>query len=95
MLTKIEVSLTKDRSITVYNEDDVDEILEHNKTLRSMPQKSDWGRHIATIPNIVCVQWLNEEWQRGSKVRFLSKEWDQLVAKKLNDPDWKYLRTDK
>lgn len=88
------VQLGNDRSITVVSEDDVEDILENNKMLRSMPQKSDWGRHIASIPNVICVQWLNEAWQRGHHVRFLSKEWDELVARKLKDPDWAFLRTD-
>jgi hypothetical protein len=88
------VPLKADRAVTVYSTDDVEPILEHNKTLRGLDQKSDWGRHVASIPNIIMVQWLNQEWQRGSDVRYLSKEWDELVAKKLRDPEWAYLRTD-
>ncbi len=52
MKTEI-VRLTEKRTIAVYSHDDVEDILEHNKTLRSMSQKSDWGRHIASIPNII------------------------------------------
>ena len=94
---KTEIRLDKtDRSITVYSHDDVEDILENNKRLRSTPQKSDWGRHIASIPNVISVKWLNEEWERGNtKLRFLSKEWDELVAKKLKDQEWAFLRTDK
>ena len=94
---KTEIRLDKtDRSITVYSHDDVEDILENNKRLRSTPQKSDWGRHVASIPNVISVKWLNEEWERGNtNLRFLSKEWDELVAKKLKDPEWAYLRTDK
>lgn len=88
------VPLTEKRSVTVYSADDVEAILEHNKTLRSLEQPSDWGRHIASIPNVIMVRWLNDEWQRGNNVRYLSKEWDELVAKKLRDPEWAYLRTD-
>lgn len=85
-----------DRHIAVVSKDDVESILEHNKLLRSLPQKSDWGRHVASIPNVISVKWLNEEWQRGNTtLRFLSPEWDELVAKKLQDPDWAFLRTDK
>ncbi len=93
-LTEIRLDKT-DRKIIVASSDDVEDILEHNKLLRTMPQKSDWGRHIASIPNVICVRWLNEEYQRGHEIKFLSKEWDELVAKKLQDPDWAYLRTDK
>jgi hypothetical protein len=88
------VPLTEKRSVTVYSHDDVEPILEHNKTLRGIDQKSDWGRHIASIPNIIMVKWLNEEWARGNEVRYLSPEWDAIVAKKLKDPEWAYLRVD-
>lgn len=82
--------------VTVNTVQDVEAMLENNKALRSTPQKSDWGRHIASIPNVIVVRWLNEEHERGNiGLRFLSEEFDQLVAKKLQDPEWKYLRTDK
>lgn len=75
---------------------DVQPILDRNAMLRSMPQKSDWGRHVASIPNVIALRWLNEEYARGnSSIRFLSKEFDELVARKLKDPDWAYLRVDK
>lgn len=93
LLTEIRLDKA-DRKIIVASHDDVEDILEHNKTLRTMPQKSDWGRHIASIPPVICVKWLNEERNRGHNIRFLSAEWDEIVAKKLKDPDWFYLRTD-
>jgi hypothetical protein len=75
---------------------DVEPILEHNKELRSQEQQSDWGRHIAEIPNVIMVRWLDEEHAKGrTDLRLYSKEFDQLIAKKLKDPDWAYLRTDK
>jgi hypothetical protein len=84
-----------DGKLVVHTMQDVEPILERNKALRSMEQKSDWGRHVASIPNVIIVQWLNEEAARGHDVRFLSEEFDQLVARKLRDPEWAYLRTDK
>jgi hypothetical protein len=75
---------------------DVEPILERNKMLRSIEQKSDWGRHIASIPNVILVRWLNEEYARGNVgLRIFSKEFDALIAKKLNDPDWKFLRVNR
>ena len=75
---------------------DVEPILEHNKYLRSIPQKSDWGRHIASIPNVILVRWLNEENAHGNvNLRMFTKEFNELVQRKLKDPDWKYLRVDK
>jgi hypothetical protein len=64
--------------------------------LAGEPQKSDWGRHVATIPHVILVQWLNEEWARGNiGLRMFSPEFNALVKRKLEDPDWKYLRTDR
>lgn len=95
MHTQIKVGLVGDKSITVVSEDDIDDHIEHAKQLRALEQKSDWGRHVASIPNIVLVQWLNEEWQRGNgNLRPYSKEFDELIARKLKDPDWAFLRVD-
>lgn len=73
---------------------DVEPILENNKALRTIEQRSDWGRHVASIPNVVMTLWLDEEWARGNCIRMFSREFDELVARKLKDPDWKWLRTD-
>ena len=92
----METKLHLDRSeklIIAHSLQDVEPILEHNKALRSMPQKSDWGRHIASIPNVILTKWLNEA--NSPTLRMFSKEFDELVAKKLRDPDWAYLRTDR
>ena len=81
--------------IVAVTEQDVEPILERNKELRSMEQKSDWGRHIASIPNVIITKWLNEEWASGNtELRPFTKPFDELVAKKLRDPEWAYLRTD-
>jgi hypothetical protein len=75
---------------------DVEPILARNHVLRNEPQRSDWGRHIATIPNVILVRWLNEEYARGNtQLRMFTREFDELVATKLRDPDWKFLRTDR
>lgn len=85
-----------EKLIVIENVQDVEPILERNKELRSIEQKSDWGRHIASIPNIIMTRWLNEEYQRGNvSLRMFSKEFDELVERKLKDPEWAYLRTDK
>jgi hypothetical protein len=89
-----------ERKIIAVTEQDVEPILERNHLLRSMPQsprrRGDWGRHVATIPNVILVRWLNEEYARGNvQLRMFTTEFDALVARKLSDPDWKFLRTDK
>lgn len=95
MKTSIVADLSEKRQVTVYCEDDIEDVLEENKRLRGISQKSDWGRHVASIPNVISVQWLNDEWKRGNtSLRFLSPEWDKLVERKLRDPDWAFLRTD-
>lgn len=85
----------RDSKIIAVSEQDVEPILEQNKVLRAMEQKSDWGRHIASIPNVIITKWLNEAWSSGNtQLRPFTKEFDGIVAKKLRDPEWAYLRTD-
>jgi hypothetical protein len=84
-----------DRRVIAVTEQDIEPILKRNHALRSEPQKSDWGRHVATIPNVILVRWLNEEYARGNvSLRMFTREFDELIARKLADPDWKFLRTD-
>ena len=75
---------------------DVEPILERNQQLRGEAQKSDWGRHVASIPNVILLKWLNEAHAGGNTgLRMFTKEFDALVARKLADPEWKFLRTDR
>lgn len=75
---------------------DVDPILEWNKAARAEDQKSDWGRHVARIPNVIYVRWLDEEHAKGNtSLRMFSPEFDAIVQRKLQDPEWAYLRVDK
>jgi hypothetical protein len=84
------------RDLLAHTFQDVEDIIERNKALQSVPQKSDWGRHVASIPLNIVNQWLNEEWARGNvSLRMGGPEFDALVARKLADPDWRFLRTDK
>lgn len=85
-----------DRTFTLNRVQDVQDIIDRNKYLQTIEQKSDWGRHVATIPNIFIEKWLREEWDRGNvSLQPYSKEMDELCERKLKDPDWKFLRTDK
>ncbi|NPU67526.1 hypothetical protein HL667_21160 [Bradyrhizobium sp. 83012] len=75
---------------------DVAPILDWNREARRDAQQSDWGRHVARIPNVIYVKWLNEEYAGGNtRLRLFTPEFDAIVQKKLSDPDWAYLRTDK
>ena len=83
------------RLLTVEQIQDVEPILDVNSELRKQKQKSDWGRHIASIPNVIYVKWLNEEHAKGNThLRPFTAEFDEIVQRKLRDPEWKYLRTD-
>jgi hypothetical protein len=85
----------KDSIIVAESMQDVEPILERNKMLRGMPQKSDGFRHVASIPNVIITRWLNEEHARGNtQLRPFTPEFDEVVKHKLADPDWAYLRTD-
>ena len=85
-----------EREFTFTQVQDVEPILDRNRELRSIEQKSDWGRHIATIPNVVLLQWLNEEHERGNVgLRMYSNEWDELVARKLKSSEFYKFRTDR
>jgi hypothetical protein len=75
---------------------DVAPILEWNEEARREEQRGDWGRHVARIPNVIYLQWLNEEHARGNiGLRLFTPEFDAIVQKKLEDPEWVYLRTDR
>ena len=58
VLTTLEL---KDGDLVVRSFQDVEDIIARNKRLRGEPQKSDWGRHVATIPNNILLQWMLEE----------------------------------
>jgi hypothetical protein len=85
-----------EKSLTFVNVQDVEPILDLNKEQRSEDQISDWGRRIARIPNTIMLQWYYEEVQKGNRsLNMYSEEFDRIVARKLDDPDFAYLRTDK
>ena len=84
------------KDLAIEHRQDVEAILEQNKVWRTEEQKSDWGRHVAEIPNVIYVRWLDEEHARGNTdLRLFTPEFDAIVKKKLQDPEWAYLRTDK
>ena len=75
---------------------DVEPILNWNREARREEQNNDWGRHIARIPNVIYVKWFDEEHEKGNtSLRMFTKEFDEIVQKKLQDPEWAYLRVDR
>lgn len=85
------------KDLTVERVQDVEPILEHNKLLRTMAQKSDWGRHKARIPNVIYEKWFNEynAGRTTPDLKIFGPEFSEYVNRKLDDPDWAYLRVDK
>ena len=95
MLRKLFVDETE-KTLTFVNVQDVEPILELNKAQRSEDQHSDWGRHIARVPNSILLQWFYEEQAKGNtSLQMYTDEFVRIVARKLDDPDYAYLRTDK
>jgi hypothetical protein len=93
----IDVRFHRDgKNVAVEHVQDVEPILERNKMLRGEEQRSDWGRHVASIPNVIYVKWLDEEHRKGNtSLRMFTPEFDLIVQKKLQDPEWAYLRVDR
>lgn len=92
--TKIHLD-SNGQDLAVEHIQDVEPILERNKILRTIGQKSDCAREVADIPHVILIRWLDEEHARGNtELRMFSVEFNQIVKRKLQDPDWAYLRTD-
>jgi hypothetical protein len=84
------------RDLAIEHVQDVEPILEWNREARRDEQRGAWGRHVARIPNVIYVKWLDEEHARGNTgLRLFTAEFDEIVQKKLSDPEWAYLRTDR
>jgi len=84
------------QDLAIEHVQDCEPILEWNKEARRDEQKSDWGRHVARIPNVVYMKWLDEEYAKGNtNLRLFTEEFDRIVQKKLQDPEWAHLRVDK
>lgn len=93
VLTRIQV---REGDLTTERWQDCEDIIERNKQLKNEPQKSDWGRHIASIPCIFLEKWLNEEFaDTGHLIKLWGPEMDEIIKRKLRDPDYAFLRTDK
>lgn len=72
---------------------DVGPLLERNKLLQLDTDyskrgiKKDWW-HYASIPNVIIEKWLNED-----GINVYNKDHTQAVYRKLNDPEYRYLKT--
>lgn len=77
--------------IVVERIQDIAPILDRNRALQNEPQRTESFRHIGTVPNVLIEKWINEE---GAPVLAMSAhEFARFIRRKLNDPDYAYLRT--
>lgn len=95
-MSEVKTTIHVDESDNVFHwvrVQDCEPIIEANKRMQNEKQTSDTWRLVARIPDVVIELWLIEEEKRGHFVKYLSKEFDELLERKLADPDWKWLRT--
>jgi hypothetical protein len=85
-----------DTHLLIEHVQDCTPILEWNHEARRDEQRSDWGRHVARVPNVILVKWLDEAHANGNtSLRLFSAEFNALVVEKIEDGEWAYLRTDR
>lgn len=85
-----DVKFDSDGRIIVRSRQECDDVLWLNKEHRNSgdaPSKDGW-HHKARIPNSIVAKWLLED-----GIDIWGGEHQAEVARKLNDPDWAYLRT--
>jgi hypothetical protein len=93
--TRLHLDPSSDR-FAIERVQDVEDIIENNKSLQGIQQKSDWGRHIASIPNVIYEKWLNDEWERGNhSIMWNQDEQKAMIKRNLQSNEWRFLRVDK
>lgn len=80
-----------DGTFTLEAVQDVEPIIDNNKRLQNTPQRSDWGRHVASIPLVIWQKWTEET--NGELDRMDKATLTAFLRKKLADPDYLWLRT--
>jgi hypothetical protein len=80
-----------DGTFTIHRWQDAEPIIETNKVLQSLPQRTDGLKHIASIPALIYEQWVKET--DGELMRMPSHEQAKFFRRKLNDPQWRFLLT--
>lgn len=83
------------RDLVVRSYQDVEDIIENNKKAHLDGKQNGDFRKIASIPNNVLNQWLQDAWASGNvDMKLFDEQFNAIVAKKLRDHDWLFLRTD-
>ena len=88
-ITKLKV---KDGQVGWMRIQDVEPEIEQNKAFANAGQQTGDFHHIGSIPNVILEKWMQES---GVDLFQLPKdEFAKFVRKKLDDPDYRFLRTD-
>ncbi len=90
-----QIELTNEGEIISRTTQDVEDIVDWNKGLSTMQQhrKRDF-HHKASIPANVVNHWLEEEARRGNFIRPFTPQFDEMLKRKLADPDNRVWRVD-
>lgn len=81
-------------NITVNAMQDLTDLLDRNKASandRGKDITSEYATPIGTIPHVIALKWLSEEgwwWMDADQ----DPDVDRKLKRKLNDPEWRYLR---
>ena len=80
-----------DDTVTISHSQDVSGILEQNRLDRIAAENVPMGdtQKVASIPHVVVIEWMKE----GINVMAPNREDLKRIKKKLNSPEWAYLRT--
>lgn len=86
--------------VEVIHTQDVEPIIEQNKRdqadrdfLNGFTENGDM-KHVARVPLIIWQTWWQEECtKRGRNIPMFGKEMNEVIRRRLNDPENKFLRT--
>jgi|TARA_B110001469_G_scaffold96766_1_gene93113 hypothetical protein len=80
-----------DDTVTISHSQDVSGILEQNRLDRIAAENVPMGdtQKVASIPSVIVIEWMKE----GINVMAPNREDLKRIKKKLNSPEWAYLRT--
>lgn len=80
--------------IVVEQRADVTEMIEANKRMANANSGKRYGdglmHEVARIPNLIAFKWLRED---GLDIYSNEPNMRRKLFRKLNDPEWKYLKT--
>lgn len=83
----------QEKKLTIHKRTDVTDIIESNKRQQPLTIDSRFGNqmmhHVAQIPLTIVEQWKRE----GLDIFDRSPEMRKKLKRKLNDPEWRYLKS--